>query len=264
MGFSMRGWRGRIGLLYPDDGVNDDEFWLYLPEGVTLIMTRYTTPQRDNPIAPEMVDGYADLKVLETAAHVLKITRPSAVAFGCNSCSFIRGVGWDLQQAAAIGRVCHAPGTTISTAIVAALRVFGVRRISIGAPYPASVTEKMVAFMEASDFAVSAWKTLEMTTEWQIGNSPPSVWYQLAKEMDRPESEAIVLGCGGIRTAEILTLLEADLGKPVVSAPAALIWHALRLMGVDATRADRGHLFTEFGHASASHEAMVAKSVKSA
>ena len=65
--------------------------------------------------------------------------------------------------------------------------------------------------------------------------------------MDRPEAEAVLLGCGGIRTTEVLRALEDDLGKPVVSAPQAMMWHALQLIGVDATRLDRGRLFAELG-----------------
>ena len=247
MTFTVPGWRGRIGLVMPDDGINDDEFWLYLPDGVTVLMARYTTPMRDDPITPDMVDSYADLEVLEAATDILRICRPDVVAFGCNSSSFVRGVGWDLEQAAAIGRVCGVPGTTITTAEVAALRALGVLRIAIAAPFPESVTEKFADFMRASGFDVVDWTTKGFTTEWQIGNASPAVWYELAKSVDRPEAEAVLLGCGGIRTAEVLRALEDDLGKPVVSAPQAMMWHALQLIGVDATRPDRGRLFTELG-----------------
>ncbi len=247
MTFTVRGWRGRVGLVMPDDGVNDDEFWLYLPEGVTVLMARYATPMRDDPISPDMVDSYASLEVLEAASDILRISRPNVVAFGCNSCSFVRGVGWDLEQAAAIGRVCGVPGTTITTAEVAALQALEVQRIAIAAPYPESVTAKFVDFMRATGFDVVNWTTKGFTTEWQIGNASPAVWYELAKNVDRPEADAVLLGCGGIRTAEVLRALEDDLGKPVVSAPQAMMWHALQLICVDATRQDRGRLFAEFG-----------------
>lgn len=122
-------------------------------------------------------------------------------------------------------------------------------RVALGAPYVASVTKRLADFLEASGFAVLAMEALDLTTEWDIGGSPPSVWYDLARKVDTPDVEAVVLGCGGIRTAGILTELEADLGKPVVSAPAALIWHSVRLMDVDATRGDRGLLFSRLGAA---------------
>ena len=256
MSFSVRGWRGRIGLVMPDDGVNDDEYWLYLPEGVSVMIGRYTTDTRDDDISPDMVDAYAGLEILERAAEVLKITRPSAVVFGCTSCSFVRGVGWDLKQAETIGRVCNAPGTTVSTAMVAALRTMGIKTVAMAAPYPDSVTERFATFLRDSGIGVCHWKALHMTTEWQIGNSPPSVWYEAAREVDRPEADAVVISCTGIRTAEVMTMMEADLGKPVITAPQVMMWHPLQLMQVDATRPDRGRLFSEFGAAYIEHAAV--------
>ena len=246
---SMRGWRGRIGLIMPDDGINDDEYWNYLPEGVTILNARFTTKTRDDDISVEMVKAYSDLKLLGKAADVIKITKPSSVVFGCTSCSFIRGVGWDLKQASTIGKICNAPGTTVSTAIVAALKTLNIKNVCIGAPYPKHVTQKLNNFLEDSGFKVVSSETLGMTSEWEIGNQPPTVWYELAKKINHPKADAIVLSCTGIRTAEILTVLETDIGKPVISAPQAMIWHPLQLMKVDATRHDRGVLFSEYGKA---------------
>jgi hypothetical protein len=75
------GWRARIGLVTPDDAVNDDEYWEYLPEGVTLFFTRYRTATRFDPISPEMVDQYAELAPILDAAETLRITRPNYVVF---------------------------------------------------------------------------------------------------------------------------------------------------------------------------------------
>ncbi len=33
------GWRARLSLETPDDAVNTDECWLYLPAGVSLIQS---------------------------------------------------------------------------------------------------------------------------------------------------------------------------------------------------------------------------------
>jgi maleate isomerase len=246
----VRGWQGRIGLVSPDDAMNDDEYWLYPPDGVSVLMTRYTTAKRDDAIAPDMVDAYGDLATLARAADTLKITRPSALVFACTSCSFVRGPGFDIEQARAISRACSgAPATTVSTAMVAALRTMGIRTVALGAPYPDSVTAKFQAFLEGHGIRVLTRKALGMTTEWQIGNSPPAVWHDLARAVDRPEAEAVVISCTGIRTAAILQAAEAELGKPVIAAPQAMMWHPLQLMGVDATRPDRGALFSRWGAA---------------
>jgi maleate cis-trans isomerase len=45
-------------------------------------------------------------------------------------------------------------------------------------------------------------------------------------------------------TLPVLQALEEDLGKPVVSSASAMMWHALRLVGVAAPIAGYGRLLT--------------------
>ncbi len=53
----------------------------------------------------------------------------------------------------------------------------------------------------------------------------------LAKEVDRPEAQAIFISCSNLRTLEIIESLERDLGKPVVTSNQASLWSMLRLVG---------------------------------
>ena len=49
--------------------------------------------------------------------------------------------------------------------------------------------------------------------------------------------------CGSDRLVEIVERLEGELGKPVTSSNHALIWHCLRLAGVDEALPGFGKLF---------------------
>src|SRR5262245_11677163 len=118
----------RIGIITPDDSVNDDEYWEYANEDVTLIIDRYRTPARFDPISPEMVADYGKFSLLEDCAETLLITRPQALAFFCNSCSFIQGVGVDLEMCRHMEKAGGAPATTTTTAQVDALRALGASR----------------------------------------------------------------------------------------------------------------------------------------
>jgi maleate isomerase len=240
------GWRARIGLVSPDDGINDDEYWRYLPEGVSLLFTRYRTTTRFDPISPAMLDTYAELAPIVDAAETLRITRPKVIIYLCNSCSFVRGVGYDLKIAEAMQQMTNIPAITISTAQVQALKVLGIRRVAVAAPYPADVTQLLVRFLEGHGFAVTGSCSAGMTTEWQIGNTAQSTWYDLAREADSPQAECILLACSGIRTSAILDPLEQDLGKPVVSAPSVSIWAALRMAGVKSPVLGRGVLLAKY------------------
>jgi maleate isomerase len=242
------GLKIRIGVICPDDGVNDDEYWQYLPaEGVTLLWTRYSTPKRFDPIGVEMVASYGDVSALTAAAQTLRITRPNVIAFCCNSCTFVHGIDGDARVRAAIAAACDCLATTVTNSQVEALKAMNVRRVAIGAPYRTEVTAKLQRFLEHSlehsGFNVVATQSLGLTTEWEIGNSLPSRWAELAMQVNHPAAEAIVLACSGIRTASILEPLERELGKPVISASAATVWHSLRLAGVTTRVRGRGALF---------------------
>ena len=56
--------------------------------------------------------------------------------------------------------------------------------------------------------------------------------YALGRQVDHGDAEAVFLSGVGMPTIATLAALEADLGKPVVSAASAMMWHALRTAGV--------------------------------
>lgn len=238
--------RARIGVISPDDSINDDEFWQYLPERVNLLFTRYRTSTRDEPISSAMVDAYAESDLLRDSAETLRITRPSSVFFCCNSCSFVRGPGYDRTLIQQMEEGARAPATTITTAQVEALRVLGISRVAVGGPYAQELTDRLGTFLTGSDFQVSRVIGLDMKSEWEIGNADPAVWWDLARRVNSPEAEGIVLACSGIRVSPVLDALEQELGKPVIAAPAVAVWHALRIAGIRDRLAGRGQLFAKF------------------
>jgi maleate isomerase len=238
--------RTRIGIITPDDAVNDDEYWMYVGGDVTLLIDRYRTPERFAPISAEMVSSYSQLDLLADCAETLRITRPQAIAFFCNSCSFVGGVGSDLEICRRIQDTVGVPATTISTEQVEALRNLGIKRVAVGAPYSKEVTARFHSFLEQHDIEVVSSRSLGLSAEWEIGNAVESVWSDLATSVDHPDAEGIVLACSGIRTAKVTEFVEARLRKPLISAPGAGLWHALRLANYRRPIHDRGVLFEKY------------------
>ena len=56
-------------------------------------------------------------------------------------------------------------------------------------------------------------------------------------------SDGVIISCTNLRVLDVLPFLELDLGKPVVSANQASMWHALKLMGIKDDSEDKGLLF---------------------
>lgn len=239
-----RGSRARIAFLWPDDGLNDDEFWAYLPEGVAWLTTRYPGTLEGHALDRATFEASADLGPILAAARLLRTVKPHVAALGDHAGSFIKGKGFDLEQGRAIAEATGAAhGTSPSTAMVEALRHRGARRLVVTSPYDEEVTAAGVAFFAAHGFEVVAVERVTFADEHGIAGQGPDVWREAALKADRPEADAIALLGGGIRTAGMLPELERLTGKPAVPATAALVWHACRLAGIEPVKHRMGQLF---------------------
>ena len=68
--------------------------------------------------------------------------------------------------------------------------------------------------------------------------------YRLARRADTPEADAVFISGTGLPTLSVLSMLEDDLGKPVISSATAMMWNALRLAGVGQTIEGYGRLLS--------------------
>jgi maleate isomerase len=241
--------RIRIGVIYPEDGVLDDEFWRCVPPGVTVHVTR----ARSNLTLGEgrtYAEGHsrvAEGPYIEDAARTFTLIKPAAVAYACTSVSFAMGVGYDATICRRIQEACGSPATTTATAMVEALRALGVRRVAVAAPYLDEVCARLRRFLEDSGFTVTSLENLNLRG-MAITEVTGAEVRQLGKRADRPEAEAVFLSCTNLRTLDVLEGLAQDLGKPVVSSNLATMWHALRLAGLDPRLDGLGSLYRRQTH----------------
>ena len=120
------GWRARIGVIYPANGLLDDELWALVPEGVTPYITRQEVPMEDATLS--MVLRVAESQGIEEGARCLRIVKPDVLAYLCTSCTFILGLEGDQTIVRRIEEAGGAPATTTSTAMVQALHALGAGR----------------------------------------------------------------------------------------------------------------------------------------
>ena len=105
-------------------------------------------------------------------------------------------------------------------------------KVAVATPYIDEVNEKEREFLEANGFQVVNIKGLQIEENLEIGRQPPEVAYRLAKDVDRPEAEAVFISCTNFRTIEVIAALEADLGKPVLSSNTATLWASLKSLRI--------------------------------
>ncbi len=240
----MTEWSGRIGVIYPSDGVLDAEFWRCVPAGVSVHVTRTLAPINLRPDLSSVQQHVitAESTDIDEAARTFSLIGSGCVAYACTAASFIRGVGYDTEIIERIEGASGGPATTTTTAAVVALRELGVRRLAVAAPYEGGVCERLRRFFEDSGFEVVSLTNLDLSG-MDIGAVPSEKVYALGNNAATPEADGLFISCTGFQTIEILDPLEQHIGKPVVSANQATMWHALRIAGIDAQLDGLGSLY---------------------
>lgn len=237
----MTGWRARIGVIYPSDGFQDDEFWRCVPSGVSVHVTRSAIRQ-DLKKDAERLAATAESPEIDAAATTFALIKPACVAYACTSVSFARGVGYDADIITRIRAAAGSPATTTTTAMTAGLHALGVHRVCVAAPYVDDVCARLRKFLEDSGFQVLNLKNLGLRGV-DIAAVPADRIYALGREAMTPHAEALLIPCTGLRTLDIIDGLEQDLGRPVVTANQATMWHALRTSGISTQLANLGALY---------------------
>lgn len=239
----MYGWRGRVGLIVPASNLTcEREMAKMCPSGVVTFATRI--------FFEPTVSGLRQMgHSVERAASELSCEGISdVIAFCCTVGSMVEGPGHDARIMSLIKDTAGTPATTTTTGVVEALRYLGVQRLSIATPYTADVNTVEKSIMEALGFSVMRIESVfahvapEDFRNTMIERCTTSDVYRLAREVDCPEADAILISCTNFPAIDVIESLERDLGKPVISSNQATMWSALRLLGIEGEVEGYGRL----------------------
>ena len=255
----VRGDRGRIGFLLPADGLTDDEYWSCLPDGIALLAARYLVA---GGLTLAELESDTDIEPILDAVELIRQAKADVAALADCAGAVVGGLDYERDLVDRVAARLGRPATSTPRAIAAALQALGAPRVVLAAPYLEVVVERFAQFLAGFGIETVESKAIAFAAETEIAELGPEQWRAIAGEVDRPDADAVVLGGGGIRVAAALQATEDDLGKPVVAAPAALIWHASRLAGADATRSGLGRLYSACGTAPAGPAAAETKEGK--
>jgi maleate cis-trans isomerase len=246
-------WRAAlpIALVVPGDCQVDDEFWRLLAPAAIPFVSRTTGADQTLSQVGAAVDhliALAESSDLEVAADRLRAVNPVAAAYVDTSISFVRGPGGDLEIAERIQRFLRVPTIVTSTAVLAAFRALGARRVAVVSVYPEAVDARIAPFFEPQGVAIARIGKPE--TRMEQGDVSEALAHIDAAELiecgaalDGPDVDAIFIPCTAVRTLEAIEPLEARTGRPVVTAIQATMWAVARLAGISADAPSGGRLF---------------------
>ena len=231
----MLGSRARIGVIVPaTNTATESEFWRIVPEGVTLSFARALSARDSDQV--RRLSAYKD-SALKGAFEVAAV-KPSLIVWACTSGSFINGVGYDLALAGEIERAVGVPVLTTSSALIAAFKALGIRRLAMGTPYPQPITDIEARFFEDSIDGLEVVNTaiIDIADPYSRGLISPEEAYELGLKAHTPRAEAIFLSCTDLQTFAIIEKLEEQVGKPVISSNSATAWAAFNKLGISPLR----------------------------
>ncbi|MGD9622800.1 MAG: Asp/Glu racemase [Mycolicibacterium sp.] len=216
-----------IGVVVPYDFALDRELWRWLPNDVSVHLTRM--PYAPMPATLEMAVHISDPELAAQGVTDLSAVSPLVTAYACTSGSFVGGPAGELELVTAMLGAGAPAALTTSGALLAALRHLGIGRIATATPYTADLTVGLTAYLAESGIEVTAATGLGLISDiWTV---PYDVTAQLVRDTDNEHADAVFISCTNLPTYDVIARLEAEIRKPVLTANQVTMWLALNLIG---------------------------------
>ncbi|WP_306320381.1 MULTISPECIES: aspartate/glutamate racemase family protein [unclassified Streptomyces] len=219
-----------VGVVAPFDFALDRELWRWVPDHVSLHLTR--TPFVPVEVGLDLARLVSEHETLGEAVRALGAAEPEVLAYACASGSFVGGVAGERALCAAMARSGERPAVTTSGALLQALDELGANRIALVTPYTRSVTESLERYLAQAGVTVTGRAYLGLTSHiWKV---PYRDVATMAREAVRAGADALFISCTNLPTYDIIPQLEAELRVPVISANQVTMWAALARLGTRA------------------------------
>lgn len=232
--------RARLGfVLLAMEQTVDSDLTRMAPEGVGVHVTR----------AP-----MANSVTVETLAEMFDGLRPAAellvpdltldvICYACTSGTVVMGEE-PIERELTAGSGAR-QATTLLGGVIAALRALEARRLSVVTPYVAGINALERTYLEECGFAIDTLRGLEIVLDEDIARVRPEFLVDYVAEVTDPRSDAVFISCGALRSVDVIDEIERRVGKPVVTSNQGMMWHCLRLAGIEDRLDGLGVLFHE-------------------
>jgi maleate cis-trans isomerase len=237
------GTRARMALMVPSTNtVAETEFWQLAPQGVTIHTSRmpFFAERHEKPF--DEMESHLPRVIDEVNSAV-----PDVVAYGCTASS-AKGIPKDYEDS--LSEKIGKPTVSAAGALIAALEVFGAKRIALVTPYPQSLNDKERVFFAENGIEVMEDESIIVhESQMQFKNMnkvPAELLIERATALGgRDDVDAVVLSCCDMPTLDAIPEIEAAIGKPVTSSVQALFWSATRAAGITERTQGKGRLLAE-------------------
>lgn len=235
------GWRARIGHIAPAIlDTSGEEMRKLLPAGVLHVGLTISEPIQTLG-AEQAAEAFGRMV---DAGKRLAAEKVDVLICGGAPVALSKGVAGDAELTELLRRETQLPVVTANGAVVNGLRTLGARSVLVVSPFIDARNQEIKAFLEANKFVVPATRGLGLTKNIDFASQSPDAPFTMARDLSKQhfEADAIYIACPRWPSVDIIAALEADTGKTVVAAPAAMVWGALKALRINDCRAGFGRL----------------------
>ena len=152
----------------------------------------------------------------------------AAVGYGCTSGTAQIGA----DQIAAKVQAGHATRrvTNPLSALIAACDAMNIRNLALLSPYIETVSGRMRERLEDAGITTPTFGSFEEAEEAKVARIDGASIQQAARDLVQgSKTEGLFLSCTNLRTMDVITDLELELGIPVLSSNQVLAWYMGKL-----------------------------------
>ena len=222
-----RSRRRGIGVIVPYDFALDREMWRWAPPDVDLFVTR----TRHLPLRAdlEMAEQIGSDAALRAGTRDVLAAEPDVVLYLCTSGSFVRGVGGERHMREVMLAAGAPAAVTTSGALLDALAHLAARTISVVSPYIPAIAARLDGFLAEAGIRVVAHRGLGL--DEHIFRVPCTTVRDLVTAAADDAADAVFVSCTNLPCYDVISGLEAELGRPVLTANQVSLWAAVRRAG---------------------------------
>ena len=203
------------------------------PSGVTFRVEGFST-EADGPLTGTLATYEKFKDRMVPVARALAKQGAQAILLLGTSVTFYKGAAYNQAIVDSIHKETGLPTTTMSSAIVDALRAVGGHRLAVATGYIDEVNQQFRVFLEESGFEVLVLKGLGLLTPSDMGSEQLGTFTESVYDSAR-NADAIVMAFAASRTLEAIAPLEQRCRIPVISARPHAFWAGVRLLGLKGT-----------------------------
>jgi maleate isomerase len=236
------GHRARIGYTSPPltTEVFPYEFYKLVPDGVTLVLTTLAIVER----SPSEVERSYEVSM--QAAREMAAAGVDIVVLGGVPINLSRGAANAETMVRELSAELGVKVTSSALAQTRAAKALGCRKVVVAQPYEASENERLSGYAKHFGCEVQG-VTAAGSAFNQIGRIPRSAALEMGRALKRahPDADSILFPSPHWPVIGAIEPLERELGVNVMTALQAIVWDALRQVGVNDRIDGYGRLLRE-------------------